>query len=47
MKFTKKLFALLVVSLLVSLVGAAMPVQAQESTTQERLVVFESVGSDT
>ncbi len=47
MKFTKNMLTLLIVSLLVSLAGAAMPVQAQESTTQERLVVFESVGSDT
>ncbi len=47
MKFTNKILALLVVTLLASLAGAAMPVQAQETTTQDRLVVFESVGSDT
>ena len=47
MKFTKSMFALLIVSLLLRLVGATLPVQAQETTTQERLVVFESVGSDT
>lgn len=47
MKFTKNMLALLIVSLLVSLAGSTLPVQAQENTTQERLVVFESVGSDT
>lgn len=47
MKFTKNLFALLIVSLLISLVGSTLPVQAQEIPAQDRLVVFESVGSDT
>ena len=41
------MLALLIVSLLVSLAGSTLPVLAQENTTQERLVVFESVGSDT
>ena len=43
----KKWFLLFVLALLASLSGVAHPAQSQEITQQEKLVVFESVGSPT
>lgn len=47
MHFSKKMLFLLVLTLLASLTGMAHPAQSQEITQQEKLVVFESVGSPT
>jgi len=46
MRLGKKIL-LIVVMLLVGLAGAAHPAQSQEITQQQKLVVFESVGSPT
>ena len=47
MHISKKLLFLLVLTLLAGLTGMAHPAQSQEITQQEKLVVFESVGSPT
>ena len=47
MHISKKLLFLLVLTLLAGLTGMAHPAQSQEITKQEKLVVFESVGSPT
>jgi len=47
MRLRKKLLILLTLSLLAGLTGLAHPAQSQEITQQEKLVVFESVGSPT
>ena len=47
MKISKKLLYILVLSLLTSFSGIVRPAQSQESTPQQKLVVFESVGSPT
>ena len=47
MRLSKKLLLLLVVMLLAGLTGMAHPAQSQQSTQQQKLVVFESVGSPT
>lgn len=47
MRLRKKLFLLLVLIMLAGLTGVAHPAQSQEITQQEKLVVFESVGSPT
>lgn len=47
MKFSKKLLYFLVLSLLASLTGMVHPARSQEITPQQKLVVFESVGSPT
>jgi len=47
MHISKKLLFLLVLTLLAGLTGLAHPAQSQEITQQEKLVVFESVGSPT
>ncbi len=45
MRLRKKLLLLLVLILLTGLTGVVHPAQSQEITQQEKLVVFESVGS--
>ncbi|NLE83098.1 MAG: hypothetical protein GX603_01115 [Chloroflexi bacterium] len=45
MKSGKKLLALLVISLLATLMAGTSPTQSQAITDQPKLVVFESVGS--
>ena len=47
MHISKKMLFLLVLTLLAGLTGLAHPAQSQEITQQEKLVVFESVGSPT
>ncbi len=47
MRPSKKLLFLLVLMLLAGLTGVANPAQSQEITHQQKLVVFESVGSPT
>ena len=45
MRPSKKLLLLLVLILLAGLTGVAIPARSQEITQEEKLVVFESVGS--
>ncbi len=47
MKLGKKILLMLVLLLLAGLSGGAHPVQSQDSPTQQKMVVFESVGSPT
>ncbi len=47
MRLSKKLLILLALTLLAGLTGMANPAQSQEITQQQKLVVFESVGSPT
>lgn len=47
MRQSKKLLLLLVLMLLAGLTGVANSAQSQEITQQQKLVVFESVGSPT
>jgi hypothetical protein len=47
MRPSKKLLLLLVLIMLAGLTGVSNPAQSQEITQQEKLVVFESVGSPT
>lgn len=47
MRFGKALLMLLVLSLLAGFTGVAHPAQSQEISQQEKLVVFETVGSPT
>lgn len=47
MRLSKKLLCVLVLSLLASFSGMVHPARSQESTPQQKLVVFESVGSPT
>ena len=47
MMFSKKMVYFLVLSLLASFTGIVHPARSQESSPQQKLVVFESVGSPT
>lgn len=47
MQLRNKLLLLLALSLLAGLTGVVYPAQSQEATPQEKLVVFETVGSPT